>query len=470
MNLNGCSQSALTNLNDPDAEGHQWTIASTSSHSREGNSDLAEVLRSIQLQLDIEKSHNWELLEKNAVLEANKTHHSMEDIPADVIVYNSEIKTLGKTYAVMMEMFLPQTPLTNTMSELPKSPSPMFATAEHYASRMVEEQGLVTELDSILPEHLHRIRNTHFFLDVFAQAMQSGQSDILYKLCDNAHKTFALPKNHFSPNASHLKVPEITKMLGVKDIGTPNQHFTIWFPFLFKDMKLDVHKLFMNWKLLAQILKGALWGKMSLTEGFVHRGGPKMNGQKWQVIAVTPGSIAWAATMCMFLLSPDKEFPGNGCGAISKIDYYQVFCAYKQVLITKWTDHHIQKIVMEMNHFVFGNPGAAMKSRMGAMEDFSVEIDAVMAAMDSAALSEDDADKMDSSGLSTPDLLSITDTNIPAASESHQIVTSVPVPVTTLRTSNNNSTDPSSTDTLEFSSINPVQKSKGQCSRGRHVK
>ncbi|KAI5999359.1 hypothetical protein F5J12DRAFT_691142, partial [Pisolithus orientalis] len=96
----------------------------------------------------------------------------------------------------------------------------------------------------------------------------------------------------------------------------------------------------------------------------------------WQVTAVTPGSIAWAATMCMFLLSPDKEFPGNGCGAISKIDYYQVFCAYKQVLIMKWTDHHIQKIVMEMNHFVFGNPGAAAKSRTGAMEDFSVEINA----------------------------------------------------------------------------------------------
>ncbi|KAI5993794.1 hypothetical protein F5J12DRAFT_726596, partial [Pisolithus orientalis] len=218
------------------------------------------------------------------------------------------------------------------------------------------------------------------------------------------------------------------------------------------------------------ILKGVLWGKMSLTEGFVHCGGLKTNGQKWQVTAVTPGSIAWAATMCMFLLSPDKEFPGNGCGAISKINYYQVFCAYKQVLITKWMDHHIQKIVMEMNHFVFRNPGAAMKSRMGAMEDFSVEIDAVMVAMDSAALSEDDADEMDSSGLSTPDSLSITDTNVPAASESHQIVTSIPAPVTTLRTSNDNCADPSSTDTLESGSINPVQKSKGRHGRGRRIK
>ncbi|KAI6155061.1 hypothetical protein BKA82DRAFT_110406, partial [Pisolithus tinctorius] len=164
----------------------------------------------------------------------------------------------------------------------------------------------------------------------FTQAMQNGQSNILYKLHNNCHEIFGLPKNHFLPNSSCLEVPEIMKMLRVKDVGTPNQCFTIWFPFLFKDMKVNVHKPFMNWKPLAQILKGALWGKMSLTEGFIRHGGPKTNGQKWKVTVVTLGCIAWA---CMFLLSPDKEFLGNSCGQISKINYYQVFCAYKQVLV-----------------------------------------------------------------------------------------------------------------------------------------
>ncbi|KIO12113.1 hypothetical protein M404DRAFT_61132, partial [Pisolithus tinctorius Marx 270] len=130
-----------------------------------------------------------------------------------------------------------------------------------------------------------------------------------------------------------------------------------------------------------KILKGVLWGKMSLTEGFVCCGGPRTNRQKWKVTAVTPGSIAWAAMVCMFLCSPDKEFPGNGCGQISKINYYQVFCVYKQVLITKWTGHHIQNIATEMNHFVFGNPNGATKSKTSAMEDLSAEINAAMAAM-----------------------------------------------------------------------------------------
>ncbi|KAI6002188.1 hypothetical protein F5J12DRAFT_723181, partial [Pisolithus orientalis] len=160
-------------------------------------------------------------------------------------------------------------------------------------------------------------------------------------------------------------------------------------------------------------------------------GGPRTNGQKWKVTVVTPGSIAWVATVCMFLLSPDKKFPGNGCGQISKIDYYQVFHAYKHVLITKWTGCHIQNVVTEMNHFMFGNPNGATKSITSVMEDLSVEINAAMAAMDATVLSDDDTDEVaatdsniheSSSGLSTPDSVSITNVNV-------QInVTSTPTP------------------------------------------
>ncbi|KAI5982874.1 hypothetical protein EDD15DRAFT_2138479, partial [Pisolithus albus] len=128
--------------------------------------------------------------------------------------------------------------------------------------------------------------------------------------------------------------------------------------------------------------KAALWGKASLVDGFVRRSGPKTNGRRWQVSAVTPGSIAWAATICMFLLSPDSEFPGNGIGHTSKIDYYEVFWAYKRVLVVKWTDPHIQQIVGEMNAFVFGKSGStSAQSKTGAIEDLSAEIDAALAAM-----------------------------------------------------------------------------------------
>ncbi|KAI6017715.1 hypothetical protein BKA83DRAFT_4027673, partial [Pisolithus microcarpus] len=129
--------------------------------------------------------------------------------------------------------------------------------------------------------------------------------------------------------------------------------------------------------------KMALWGKASLAEGFMQCGGPKMNGHKWQVSAVTPGAITWAATICMFMLSPDSEFPSNGIGQLSKINYYEVFCGYKCVLIMKWADPHIQKIVSEVNSFIFSKSGttSAKSGSTGPMEDLAAEVDTAMATM-----------------------------------------------------------------------------------------
>ncbi|KAI6018506.1 hypothetical protein BKA83DRAFT_4036990, partial [Pisolithus microcarpus] len=112
-------------------------------------------------------------------------------------------------------------------------------------------------------------------------------------------------------------------------------------------------------------------------------GGLKTNGCKWQVSVVTPGAIAWAATICMFMLSPDSKFPGNSIGQPSKINYYEVFHGYKCVLIMKWADPHIQKIVSEVNSFVFSKSGvtSAKSGSTGPMEDLVAEIDAAMATM-----------------------------------------------------------------------------------------
>ncbi|KIK16341.1 hypothetical protein PISMIDRAFT_113558, partial [Pisolithus microcarpus 441] len=226
----------------------------------------------------------------------------------------------------------------------------------------------------------------------FVQAMQSGQSNILYKLQDNIEVIFSLPKAYFILNFAQLTITEVIKMLGVKDVGMPSQKFTMWFPFLFKNMKVDMRKPFTNWEPLGLILKMVLWGKVSLAEGFVWCGGPKMNGCKWQVSAVTPGAIAWAVTICMFMLSPDSEFPSNSVGQLSKINYYEVFHGYKCVLIMKWADPHIQKIVSEVNSFIFGKSGttSAKSGSTGPMEDLAAEIDAAMATMDAAALALED--------------------------------------------------------------------------------
>ena len=96
----------------------------------------------------------------------------------------------------------------------------------------------------------------------------------------------------------------------------------------------------------------------------------------------------------MFLLSPDSEFPGNGTGAVSKILYHSVFREYKRLLVIKWGDPHIQAIVAEMNMFVFGHPEKE-KSTSGMAEDLMVQIDAALATMDGAGLTDNENAKED---------------------------------------------------------------------------
>ncbi|KAL4066266.1 NUC071 domain-containing protein [Scleroderma yunnanense] len=231
-------------------------------------------LKSVQLQLDIEKNCNHQLEEKNAILEANKSRWSKKNnIPDELAVYDNEIKVLAKKYGLMTEMFFPE---MSAISQPMSNPPPPFQTPDCYASATAEEQCFVMELDSMLPDHICG----------FSHAMQTSCSDILHKLCDNAEEIFNLLKTYFKVHYNHLKVPKVYVMLGIKDPSKPT--YSLWIPFLFTDMKVNMAKPFANWKPLA---------------------------------------------LSVFLLSPDMSFPANGMGT-----------EYKWLLVMKWTDCHIKAI------------------------------------------------------------------------------------------------------------------------------
>ena len=59
------------------------------------------------------------------------------------------------------------------------------------------------------------------------------------------------------------------------------------------------------------------------------------------------------------------------------------------MLVIKWGDPHILAIVAEMNKFVFGHP-TKEKSTSGMAEDLSAQLDAALAAMDAAGLTDDE--------------------------------------------------------------------------------
>ncbi|KAG1735151.1 uncharacterized protein EDB91DRAFT_1013759, partial [Suillus paluster] len=160
-------------------------------------------------------------------------------------------------------------------------------------------------------------------------------------------------------------------------------------PVLFPGLKEDksLKTVFGNWKLLARILKASLCGVTSLHQGS-SGGGAHTNSLKWSVHQITPGSIAWAAVIAIFLLSPDTEFSGSGLGKKLNISYKNLFYNYKKVLIAKWATRHILSIVANINNYVFkAAKGPAFDS--AEQEDHTDAIDRALAALDMDSDSDD---------------------------------------------------------------------------------
>ncbi|KAI6127983.1 hypothetical protein EDD16DRAFT_223200 [Pisolithus croceorrhizus] len=215
MSLSGRSQLALSGLNSDVEDDSSDLITSHSTVSSLSSQPIGltevrrndmylppyssnlitqQVLRTTQLQLDVERTRNRELKEQNAILEANKPKRAKKNVPPELLAYEGEIRILAKKYGVITELFFPRTPTTDAISQPYPVDAPSFTTADRYATVLTEELSLVVELDASLPDHLRRIRNLNSFHDM------SGRSDILYKLRDNVEVIFGLPKAYFIPN------------------------------------------------------------------------------------------------------------------------------------------------------------------------------------------------------------------------------------------------------------------------------
>ncbi|KAI6100961.1 hypothetical protein EV401DRAFT_1894297, partial [Pisolithus croceorrhizus] len=168
MSLSGRSQSALSGLNSDVEDDSSDLITSHSTVSSLSSQPigLTEVLRTTQLQLDVERTRNRELKEQNAILEANKPKRAKKNVPPELLAYEGEIRILAKKYGVITELFFPRTPTTDAISQPYPVDAPSFTTADRYATVLTEELSLVVELDASLPDHLRRIRNLNSFHDM----------------------------------------------------------------------------------------------------------------------------------------------------------------------------------------------------------------------------------------------------------------------------------------------------------------
>ncbi|KAG1759605.1 hypothetical protein EDD22DRAFT_955741 [Suillus occidentalis] len=97
-------------------------------------------------------------------------------------------------YGIIAEMF----PRTHRILKLPvPKPPPAILSGSRYATKSAEELCLITELYSLLPDHLHRfVPTTHFQL-LLGQYLQGGRSSEIVKLRVMAGRIFGLDSSYF---------------------------------------------------------------------------------------------------------------------------------------------------------------------------------------------------------------------------------------------------------------------------------
>ncbi|KAG1758944.1 hypothetical protein EDD22DRAFT_996589 [Suillus occidentalis] len=319
--------------------------------------ELMEALKALQLEVQQLRADNRALKEKNKVLVSEKPKRKRRvEAPDALVAHEQTISLYARKYGMTAEMF-PDSELL--IKKRPDSPTP-FNSADRYKTSATQESAFLDELYAHFPECIHEmVMGSEYFKDLV----------------------------HANASYDRAAIVNIQKMFGVSG---KTQTYKIFPPLLFPSLQEDttLKTVFGNWTLFAKILRASLYGVTSLHQEPC--GGSKTNARKWNLQQVTPGSIAWAAVIVIFLLSPDTEFPGSGVGKSSTINYKDLFFQYKKLLITKWETKRIKTIVTNINRYVFGAAKLSTLMDPAGAEDFSEEINRAMLALDMDTDSEED--------------------------------------------------------------------------------
>ncbi|KAG1856137.1 hypothetical protein F4604DRAFT_1542443, partial [Suillus subluteus] len=285
--------------------------------------------------------------EQNKILLANKGRRKKDDTVAeDILAFKAELKVCAKQYGLMVNMFPPPAALLKTT--LP-DPALSFDTAAWYATTGSQEIAVLAELYDMLPQHLHHLVPMNRFSNVFSKAVCAGHASKLNKLRSAAGQIFELPQRYFAISYTRDTETEIRQLLGTT--GKAGESYPTLPPMLFLGNIVDHSRktLFGNWQLIAKVCPAAL----RAGHHSPMRGGAPPNAVKWGVMAVTPGAVAWAIVANIFLLSPDQEFPQEGKGKTSRINYGMIFMFFKELLICDWDKPRLKTIIKHINTFVF---------------------------------------------------------------------------------------------------------------------
>ncbi|KAG1776560.1 hypothetical protein EV702DRAFT_1046154 [Suillus placidus] len=296
-----------------------------------------EGVKGVQLESQALKERLCTVEEQNKVLSANKGRRKQDHtVSEDILAFGAELKICMKQYGLTINMFPPPAALLKVT--LP-NPVPPFNTAARYATIGLQETTTLAKLYNTLPQHLHHLVPMNHFSHVFSKVLCAGHASKLKKLRSAAGQIFELPQHYFAISHTRDMEPEIRQLLGITGKAR-------------NIIDRSCKTLFGNWQPIAKTLSCCLKGRTSLSNQGRRQGGAPPNAVKWGVTAVTPGAVAWAIVTNIFLLSPDQEFPQEGKGKTSRINYDTVFAFFKELLICNWEKPCLKGIIKNINNFV----------------------------------------------------------------------------------------------------------------------
>ncbi|KAF9245418.1 hypothetical protein BU15DRAFT_59014 [Melanogaster broomeanus] len=251
---------------------------------------------------------------RNALLEVQKPRRqrgkrvgALSDKELSVALQADAIRAFGRKYSAMYCLWI-----NTNIFPLTKNPGVHLLAAERWLSPLSIKDGVKTELFNFVPEEQHTLMAHKEFGKSFATGVQCVRSEMANDVKSIGGAVFGLPAEFFIRGYQRFTSPECHALL-----LSPREKYTKFAPVLFPGGEILNKGDFLKSVTLVKVLKAAFFGKSSL--GGTRAPGPKVKAKLWGWRDTSPGMLAAAAIIAIFILSGDSAL--NEKGDKSQINY-----------------------------------------------------------------------------------------------------------------------------------------------------
>ncbi|KAG1825050.1 hypothetical protein DFJ58DRAFT_849656 [Suillus subalutaceus] len=316
--------SSDSDSDDSDAELIQVRAALAPAPPDATSQELCKALEiSQRLLLDL-RGKCREAIKKNALLEAavpkGRKRRNLTSNDLAMAAKEDTIRALGRKYSIThclwinIELF----PLSARTC-----PDIDLNSKERWLTGVSMEDGVRAELFKFIPEEERELMSYQNFGSQGRQQLLILKWHLTVKSCASA--IFGLNASIFIRGYKRNEDPNCRPLL-----LSPHGEYTKFAPVLFPRPDNPVPHQLLKTAKLVQVLKVSLFGKSSLAP--TGAASSRTKAKIWKLRAITPGMIAAAAVVAIFLLSGDAEL--TEIGDTMKIPYREYHNFYRQRLLT----------------------------------------------------------------------------------------------------------------------------------------